>query len=144
MPTDSDFHITKAGANNPHWEEIQGRVQENSVEERGKPSSLHPLPALLQLQLSTASRIAGGNSCMGSNRDCRLQHFLQNGMQGLKSNGKESPLSCWAGGFAPIPALEQQLPKEAKISLLVSSIFFSLSSKSPRQEELKQVCKFFG
>lgn len=36
MPTDSDFHITKAGANNPHWEEIQVRVQENSIEDGGK------------------------------------------------------------------------------------------------------------
>lgn len=36
------------------------------------------------------------------------------------------------------------IAKRAKKSLLVSSTFFSLSTKSPQQEELKQVCKFFA
>lgn len=33
VPTDSDFHITKAGANNPHWEEnsVEERVGENEL-----------------------------------------------------------------------------------------------------------------
>lgn len=55
---------------------------------------------------------------------------------------RNPPWAAWAGNFVQIPALGQQLPKEAKNSLLVSSIF--LSSKSPQQEELKQVCKFFA
>lgn len=92
--------------------------------------SLHPWPALLQLQLYTASGIAGGKSYMGSNRErCKLEHFLQNGTLGLKSNGEESPQATWAGAFTPIPALGQQVLKEAQNLLLDSSIF--LSSKSP-------------
>lgn len=130
MPTDSDFHITKAGANNPHWEEIQVRVQENSIEDGGKKR----IPCIL-CQHSCSSSCTRLLESLGAihtwevtDNDVNLSISSKNGTLGLKSNGEEPPRAAWAGAFAPIPALGQQLLKEAKNLLLVSSIF--LLSKS--------------